>query len=67
MLEQGRLRLPVSVDLISELEAYESTETETIPKYNAGYGHDDRVIALALAVQGLPRGGGVTMQGIERK
>jgi phage FluMu gp28-like protein len=66
MLEQGRLRLPADADLIEELQAYELTATDTLPKYGASHGHDDRVCALALACAALSKSGGGIVKGVNR-
>lgn len=67
MLEHGRMRLPADPDLIKELEAFELRPTDTVPKYGASYGHDDRVCALALACHGLLHPGETTIKGKDRK
>lgn len=67
MLEKGRLRLSSDVALLRELEAYAATVSGTTTKYAADSRHDDRVCALALACDGLPAGGSVTISGKERK
>jgi phage terminase large subunit-like protein len=67
MIEKSRLRLLPDVDLIQELEAYVSKETSSFPKYEASVGHDDRVVALALACSELREGGPSRVLGKERK
>jgi phage FluMu gp28-like protein len=67
MLEHGRMRLPADPDLIKELEAFEMQPTDTVPKYGASFGHDDRVCALALACHGLLYPGAAQIIGRERK
>lgn len=55
-LEQGRIRLLPSADLIRELEHYEATRSEAGIRYSGSGGcHDDLVCALALANHAIVR------------
>lgn len=49
--EQGKIRIPRDPDLVAELQAFEARTTPSgLTRYSApAGGHDDRVIAMALA------------------
>lgn len=63
-IELGGLEIINDKVLVNELLAYELTRTATgLPKYGAPEGlHDDTVIALALANEGIGHGGKVTVR-----